>query len=72
MKREMNEREKDLNLSQQQYQELRDQLQDMLNTIADETDEITKLEAELREGEIPSSTMCIQCCCVVIIFSMQA
>lgn len=50
MKKEMGEREKDLRLSQHQYQELHAQLQDMLFNIAQETDEVKKLEAELREG----------------------
>ena len=49
-KNAMSEKEEQLQLSQQQYQHLQQQLEGMLMTIAQETRGINKLEQELREG----------------------
>ena len=50
MKREVADRETQLDLSTQEYQALQTKLEHMLATIARETMEIKKLEQELREG----------------------
>ena len=48
----MADKEHQLTLTQQQYQALQQQLEHMLLTIAKETDDIKRLEGELREGEV--------------------
>lgn len=50
MKHEVADREQRLDSSNQEYQGLQRQLRDMLTTIAKETNDIKKLEQELREG----------------------
>jgi hypothetical protein len=45
------EKEKQLNLTSQQYAELQRQLEGMIHTIARETEDIKKLEQELRDGQ---------------------
>ena len=50
VKREVADRETQLDMSTQQYQALQSKLEHMLATIARETIEIKKLEQELREG----------------------
>ena len=52
----MADKEHELTLTQQQYQALQHQLEHMLLTIARETDEIKRLEMELREGEALSAS----------------
>ena len=52
MKREVRDQEVQLEFSNQEYSELQAQLQGMLATIAKETQDIKKLEQELREGKI--------------------
>ncbi|KAK2177182.1 hypothetical protein NP493_614g00022 [Ridgeia piscesae] len=52
VKREVADRETQLDLSTQEYQALQSQLEHMLATIARETMEIKKLEQELREAQV--------------------
>jgi len=52
VKREMADKEQQLNLTTREYMALQHKLEDMLMTIAKETEEIKKLEQELREGTV--------------------
>ena len=48
--REMADKEEQLNITNHQYAALQTKLEEMLLTIAKETEDIKKLEQELREG----------------------
>ena len=51
MKKEVAEKEHKLSITTQQYVELQRQLESMIYTIARETEDIKRLEQELRDGE---------------------
>ena len=48
--REMADKEEQLSITNQQYSALQQKLEEMLLTIAKETEDIKKLEQDLREG----------------------